>query len=510
MASPNFELSRDADGNVILVPSTTPVSAPRGFFGDVASKAKEYFLPRGSDFTEGTAAAFGAGQDISRRGYENFKTNPLYGAGQVIGGSALSAISPLAGATEYVTKPVGRTFGPAAEHAAEVASMFTPLPSKGASMFKLRPRAGAAAELSNIPREFSYLPRDMQETINAMSPADRNQVFAVLREEAQATAPAAAARTAAPSAASEAVETARSISPVEMAVKQSKYPGRFLHPETGQAQSVFDPLLNQNRPAMGAVHDPFEAITQRVTQGYNEMPNPVDYLTKPRPVVNPDTGYVLRNMEQGPNWGKPRAEWTPGQRVAQGTALVGVPAAAGFAYGNMGQSAPTANAASANVSPTQTAIDAARARQAIDDSDAGSRDAQLRMLVDDRDAGARQSGIAQLAAQNRAAAPIRQRAPIDLTSGQSARPQSGGLASLFSNPISTRELFNRAEANPDDSGAYMRAERQYAATHKDAPSYDLSKLDPVTGMKRGGAANAKPDSLHKALEIIHHLLTRNH
>jgi hypothetical protein len=90
------------------------------------------------------------------------------------------------------------------------------------------------------------------------------------------------------------------------------------------------------------------------------------------------------------------------------------------------------------------------------------------------------------------------------------RPDEGMLSKIFNNPVSTRELFNRAEANPDDSGAYMRAERQYAATHRDAPSVDLSKLNPDTGMKRGGAANAKPDSLHKALEIIHHLLTRNH
>jgi hypothetical protein len=91
------------------------------------------------------------------------------------------------------------------------------------------------------------------------------------------------------------------------------------------------------------------------------------------------------------------------------------------------------------------------------------------------------------------------------------------LSRLFSGtnyPVSTRELFKRAEANPDDSGAYMRAERQYAATHKDEPSYDLSKLDPVTGMNRGGTAKAgntgggKDAALHKALEIIHHLLTR--
>ena len=38
----------------------------------------------------------------------------------------------------------------------------------------------------------------------------------------------------------------------------------------------------------------------------------------------------------------------------------------------------------------------------------------------------------------------------------------------------------------------------------------LQETPDASGMKRGGAANAKPDSLHKALEIIHHLLTRGH
>jgi hypothetical protein len=90
------------------------------------------------------------------------------------------------------------------------------------------------------------------------------------------------------------------------------------------------------------------------------------------------------------------------------------------------------------------------------------------------------------------------------------RPADEGVFSkIFNNPVSTRELYQRSQDNPEDSGAYMRAERQYAATHRDAPSFDLTKLN-EQGMKRGGSANAKPDSVHKALEIIHHLLIRGH
>jgi len=515
-----YELSRDADGNVILVPSTTPAAKPMGFWDDVTSKARNYFLPRASDFTEGTAAAYGAGRDISQRGYENFKTNPLYGAGQIIGGSALSAISPLAGATEYVTKPVGRTLGPAFEHAAEVASMFTPLPSKGASMFKLRPKAAPVSELANIPREFSYLPRDMQETINAMPPADRAQVFQVLREGG-AGAPTAAARPAAPSAASEAVETARSISPVDLAIQQNRNPGRFVNPETGMPQSVRDPLTGQMRPAMGAIHDPFEALAQRVS----EMPGPVDYLTRPRPVINPDTGYQLQSILPNGRFGPGRTEFTPGQRLAQGTAIGAPLVAAGVGLSNVMQP-PSATAASGPRDMDRgnslgvdelSAYPSGAVRRSLDRTNALGVD-ELSAYpagavhnynrsnapgVDELSAYPRSP--VQLAKQRMAAAQATgERAPAPMR-----RPDEGMLSKIFNSPVSTRELYQRSQDNPEDSGAYMRAERQYAATHRDAPSFDLTKLNDQ-GMKRGGSANAKPDSVHKALEIIHHLLTRGH
>ena len=104
-----------------------------------------------------------------------------------------------------------------------------------------------------------------------------------------------------------------------------------------------------------------------------------------------------------------------------------------------------------------------------------------------------------------------QRAPIDITSG-TAKPQSGGfLSGLFTNqPATTRELFQRSVDNPDDAGAWMRAERQYAATHpkEGERNFDVTKLN-ESGMARGGAANASPTKealLHKSLEIIHHMI----
>ena len=53
--------------------------------------------------------------------------------------------------------------------------------------------------------------------------------------------------------------------------------------------------------------------------------------------------------------------------------------------------------------------------------------------------------------------------------------------------------------NSDSAADFFRADKALMAKRKEEE-----------GFKRGGAANAKPDSLHKALEIIHHLLTRSH
>jgi hypothetical protein len=90
-------------------------------------------------------------------------------------------------------------------------------------------------------------------------------------------------------------------------------------------------------------------------------------------------------------------------------------------------------------------------------------------------------------------------------------PEEGGLASLFNRPLSTRELYQQSQDNPDDAGAYMRAERQFSKMHPDERSFDLTKLNDQ-GMAAGGAAKGKPEkdaALHKALDIISHMLGRH-
>lgn len=575
MASPAYELSTDTNGNTVLVPAATPVSKPRGFLGDVASKAREYFSPRVSDFTEGTAAAYGAGKDISQRGYENFKTNPLYGAGQIVGGSALSAISPLAGATEYFTKPVGRTLGPAPEHAAEVASMFTPLPSKGASMFKFRPKPNVAPEFANIPREFSHLPRDMQETLNAMPAADREQVFAVLREGTQA--PVEAARAAAPSAASEAVQTARTISPIDLAVQQNRYPGRFVNPQTGQAQSVSG-ASGRMEPAMGAIHDPIEAVAQnvpplvrqamarvmpdgralnvqnvRMSNGTirNLAPNAQTVvktadgnIVKLGPGESIPQGATVLNATEAPmgkilgygalGFGAPTmvalGNVTPGQGGPPAQVPVVDPGSGAAIAGSPAVATPTVAApASVNEVAQQAAIDAMRGRDEFNQTAPNTFNQQEAIRIASTRPEFNQSWSNQVpvrpAASTASAVRSQQAAPTPMMRPESSpSPKDSILSRIFSgqdyqssgptrgdNRLYQGEKDGRKVINwgdPESAADFFRAskaQQDWNAQNPDSPSIGA-------GMKRGGAANAKPgkdEAVHKALDIIQHLLMRH-
>jgi hypothetical protein len=102
--------------------------------------------------------------------------------------------------------------------------------------------------------------------------------------------------------------------------------------------------------------------------------------------------------------------------------------------------------------------------------------------------------------------------PAATSSASPSNNLSNLLSSIFTNrPVSTRDLFEQSSRNPEDAGAWMRAERQYAKTHPNDPSFDVTKLDKETGMKRGGTAggmHSKDAALHKALDIIHSMMMR--
>ena len=98
----------------------------RGWLEDALSRAKEYSMPRMEDYqrgVEGPAA-------LTQAGIENMKSGDwrrmLAGAGQDILGTISTPFAPIAGAVEAAKGSAERTFGPAAGHAVDVASMVNP------------------------------------------------------------------------------------------------------------------------------------------------------------------------------------------------------------------------------------------------------------------------------------------------------------------------------------------------------------------------------------------------
>lgn len=98
----------------------------RNWFDDALSKAQEYTMPRMEDYrrgAEGPAA-------LTQAGIENMKSGDwrrmLLGAGQDVLGTVSTPFAPIAGAVEAARGSAERTFGPAAGHAVDVASMVNP------------------------------------------------------------------------------------------------------------------------------------------------------------------------------------------------------------------------------------------------------------------------------------------------------------------------------------------------------------------------------------------------
>jgi hypothetical protein len=253
------------------------------------------------------------------------------------------------------------------------------------------------------------------------------------------------------------------------------------------------------------------ALTDR--SGGNLVPGAPNYLEGEFSVVHPDLTISGSSPSAIAGSDMPRlgAAGAPMADIASGPgAYSAMPMRPIIAGGTVG-AAMLANAASQPVGSGRGMInEEPGARMAANAIGSGRGD----MLPNAQDRAAALIANAQMdkmaAARdlgNQAPAPMRRPAP------EPASPSGGGLASLFNQPLSTRQLFQQSQDNPDDPGAWMRAERQYAATHdKDHPNFDLTKLDPSTGMNRGGTASGKsgkvPDPVHKALEIIHHLLMR--
>jgi hypothetical protein len=268
-------------------------------------------------------------------------------------------------------------------------------------------------------------------------------------------------------------------------------------------------------PEVGSAMKAGEAAIPAARSAIGEVPS---YLSSARDAIMRSLGYqtpaarqaAARLVEPSAAEAATTGSLTTGQMAGR-TALAGTPLLAATTL------APSSvpGMSSSNVAlPSSAYMD----QNTPSDLEAYAGNARLPTSVLDRsDSDVYPHGAVHLAKQIAAPAPMPTARPsnADLRAynPQTGPSSGGGLASLFNQPLSTAQLNQQSIDNPDDPGAWMRAERQYAATHdKDHPNFDLTKLDPSTGMNRGGTASGKsgkvPDPVHKALEIIHHLLMR--
>ena len=249
-----------------------------------------------------------------------------------------------------------------------------------------------------------------------------------------------------------------------------------------------------------------------------------EYLTTPAGVIrNPTTGARIPGQHPagtlsatGEKIGGQRFRqpdyFLPGQRVAQGTAG-GLALGAGTAGVGALMDQPTA--APLPAPPTDGTIsgegygsryDQAMADGSISGEQYGERANMLAARALGEAAGLpmrRPSAAPSLESRQAAAQAVADRAPAPMR-----RPDEGMLSRIFSgqdyqsNSRPVNEPMGGAPVNwgsSDSAADFFRADKAL-----------MAKRQEEEGRARGGAANAKPDSLHKALEIIHHLLTRSH
>ena len=494
--APGYVLGTDADGNTVLIPTDVQPSGRGGIF-DNAAREWENYGPRASDFTDATANAYNAGQQYVQQGRENMQYNPAFGAIQRAGGTIMSAMSPISGAMSAISKPIGRYFGPAPEHAADVA--LTAAPFAGGRAARAGPLETRALELTERPAPEFIGPPEMQgprqitpqTLIGPPEMQGPNQAFRVnARMKARPGDP-------------EFIGPSEQIGPQLPRQGSPEFigPSDFVGPR--QPPRPGDPSFIGPAEQIGPrLQRPGDFIGPPEMQGPRQLPRPTDpEFIGPREQIGPQ----LPARPGDPNFIGPQRPFMA-ERMSEPTAL-----------GAMGVGALTLARSMGPVGSGSTYMD----QNTPSDLEAYAGNARLPTSVLDRsDSDVYPHGAVHLAKQIAAPAPASAPMPMAGPSNADLRaynpqtgPSSGGLASLFSQPLSTKQLNQQSIDNPDDSGAWMRAERQYASTHKDHPNFDLTKLDPDTGMKRGGTVSGKsekmPDPVHKALEIIHHLLMRH-
>lgn len=337
-----------------------------------------------------------------------------------------------------------------------------------------------------------------------------------------------------------AAEATPGITAAEMAIIRSKFPGRYINPTTGHPQSIAG-AAGQMEPAMGAGADPFMAMSEQVANAPSAAGR---YLTQPKPIVNPETGYQVRNIPGYPQYradlpfGTPSTAFTSGQRLAQagvGSAALG--AGAGAIGGMRGQESANAAPGSADYlsqfnqsAPNtftpeqqemlrQVAINSIRERpefSGLEQSAGAGRGTMPSEGLNDRAKYYAQQEETQQRAPARPA-PMPPSKELQ-AQARAEQPSDSILSRIFSGKDyqSNNELVNKPTdgapvnwGNSDSAADFFRASK---ALQQARPEMFQQGLDD-SGHARGGTvgqqgkgASGNNAALHKALEIIHHML----
>jgi hypothetical protein len=161
--------------------------------------------------------------------------------------------------------------------------------------------------------------------------------------------------------------------------------------------------------------------------------------------------------------------------------------------------------------------EAARARQAIDDTDETSRVSDLAMLAARRrqaidDADSRMGGPVPVSRATSTARTVLSGTPAGASSPAAAPASRGFLSGLigsggklfdsdYQKGMTSQQLYQAANRDPDNQGAYWRAVQRQKE--------EMASGNAPQPEKRGGEVEQKPTKeamLHKSLEIIHHMI----
>lgn len=317
--------------------------------------------------------------------------------------------------------------------------------------------------------------------------------------------------------AGEAGQPAKAISPNELAIIQGKNPGRLINPQTGTPMSI------AGKPAMSeaAAVDPYEALLSRAKELVSSAPQRTreaaasakSFLTEPKPIVNPETGYALRNVPAAKGAPLPRPDLPFGTTLtgftpAQQAARVALPTAGAAGVGYLGLSGAERRRAD-EAAAVQGQELAAQQAAAADQSTYRGMDSASPAGGEERlpEAMPIPPRVSDLIARAQAAAPRRAAPSVAAAPTAAPAPQQedgGILSKIFggapSGNMSREELMRRA----NESGSAADFFRADEALRKERP-----EMFPTDGMATGGAAKPHKDAaLHKALEIIHALIAR--